>query len=291
MTFCNMITKKHHYHLFLASLVLAFASSSNSASADMYCTSASNYSAHTGVNSSSSEGDDGYCFHTAEKLNITLYEFGICNSPATPENREGCSVLFESPAGEQLEVSAGASIPVANGVAIPEGVYTHAYLIFSTTTSLEAAIEFTTPRIADNGTTGIYCYTDGRSIQTSASIISCGNDPSMAMPATEVLRLGDPNSYSNTHLNYTVTMMGQSVVMDLYAITSEGVLSNSDNDDFALFGRQSLSNRAQITANTSNIDIAFSVTDGTALGFSQNSGITAPVDALLQGIKFSVSVR
>lgn len=297
-----MITEKHNYQLILVAFVLVWVSSS-SVLADMYCTSTSTYTSHIGANSASAEGDNGYCFNTPEKLNVTLYEFGICNGPATPDDLGDCSVLFESTAGEPLELSAGASIPVANGVSIPEGSYSHAYVILSTATSLEAVVEFATPRTADNGTTGVYCFTDGRSITNSASIISCGNDPSAVSLSGEVIGLGDQNGYSNTLLNYTVTMMGQSVVMDLYSITSTGVLSNSYNDDFALFGSQALTGGVDITANTSSIDIAFSVTDGATIGFDDpsNNFVTfvtnpsasdqAPVDAVFTGIKFLVTAR
>lgn len=276
----------------------------NASFADTTCSSTSWYGTH--ISADGANGNDGYCFATPQALNIRLYEFGLCTSAASPSNRDQCTTLFSNSAGTALELSAGVSLPLASGISIAEGVYSHAFVVLSTVTSLEAVIEFSSPRTDDNGLTGVYCYTDGRSINSANSIISCGNDPAAVSTSTEVIGLGWEN-YSNTLLNYTVTMRGETVVTDLYAITSTGGLSTNSGDDFALFGRQVLNQAITITPNTSNIDIGFSVTGGVTIGFSSGdpsagynnanetflgtaSAAHAPVDAVFDGIKFLVTV-
>lgn len=278
---------------------------SNASFADTTCSSASWYDTHE--NADAANGEDGYCFATPQALNIRLYEFGLCTSAASPSNREQCTALFTNSAGTALELSAGLSLPLATGISIAEGVYTHAFVVLSNVTSLEAVIEFASPRTADNGSTGIYCYTDGRSVNSANSIISCGNDPTAVSLSTEVIPLGYPK-YANTLLNYTVAMRGETVITDLYAITSSGALSTNFGDDFALFGSQLLNQTITVTPDTSNIDIGFSVTGGVTLGFSggdpssgyDNANETfvgnatathAPVDAVFDGLKFLVKAR
>lgn len=277
----------------------------NASFADTTCSSTSWYGTH--LSADGANGNDGYCFATPQALNIRLYEFGLCTSAASPSNRDQCTTLFSNSAGTALELSAGVSLPLATGISIAEGVYSHAFVVLSTVTSLEAVVEFSSPRTDDNGLTGVYCYTDGRSINSANSIISCGNDPTAVTASTEVIGLGWQN-YSNTLLNYTVTMRGETVVTDLYAITSAGELSTNSGDDFALFGSQILNQAITVTPNTSNIDIGFSVTGGVAIGFSSgdpsaaydNANETflgtasaghAPVDAVFDGIKFVVTAR
>lgn len=264
--------------------------------ADTSCSSNSWFNTHTAGNAAN--GNAGYCFFTPQAMNIRLYEFGLCTSAASPSNRAQCTTLFSNPSGTALELSAGISLPLAAGVSISEGTYTHAFVVLSNVTSLETVIEFSNARTDDRGSTGNYCYTDGRSINTSDSIISCGNDPAAVTASTEVIGLGG-GGYSNTLLNYTVNMRGESVVTDLYAITSAGTLSSNAGDDFALFGSQILNSPISITPNTSNIDIGFSITDGVTLGFvnggppfnapAQNTD--APVDAVFEGLKFLISAQ
>lgn len=264
--------------------------------ADTTCSSSSWYSTHTGGNAANA--GDGYCFSTPQAMNITLYEFGLCTSAASPSDRDQCTTLFSNPAGTALELSAGISLPLSAGVSISEGSYTHAFVVLSNVTSLETVIEFSTTRTDDSGDAGIYCYTDGRSINLFDSIISCGNDPTAVTASTEIIGLG-AGSYSNTLMNYSVSMLGETVVTDLYAITNVGQLSTNSVDDFALFGSQILNQAISITPNTTNIDIGFSVTDGVTVGFANGGppfnaparNTDAPVDAVFEGLKFLISAQ
>jgi hypothetical protein len=261
----------------------------NTSLADTSCSATSWFDAHK--DSNAANGEDGYCYITPQAMNVRLYEFGLCTSAASPSNREQCTTLVANSAGLALELSTGVSLPLAAGVSIPEGVYSHAFVVLSNVTSLETVIEFSSARTDDRGSTGSYCYTDGRSIDNSPSIISCGNDPTAVTASTEVIGL-DAGGYTNTELNYTVTMRGENVVTDLYSITSAGQLSTNYGDDFALFGSQILNQPISVTPNTTNIDIGFSITDGVTIGFAPGGGATdAPVDAAFEGLRFVISAQ
>ncbi len=270
--------------------------SAHAALSDTTCSATSWHDSHLG--SSAANGFDGYCFHTPRAMNILLYEFGLCTSSASPSNRSQCTTLFNSSAGVALELSAGARLPLTAGVSVSEGAYSHAFVVLSNQTSLEVVIQFSSPRTDDSGSSGLFCYTDGRSINSSDSIISCGGNSAAAVASTEIIALGG-GAYSNTLLDYTVNMQGETVVSDLYAITNSGVLSTNANDDFALFGSQLLNQPISITPNTTNIDIGFSVTGGVTVGFVDNaapfsraaSNSDAPVDAVWEGLRFLVSSR
>lgn len=267
----------------------AYALTAMSASADTACSSTSTFDDHQGINSAISDLV-GYCFLTPQSFNIVLYEFGLCTSAATPSNRDQCTTLFSNTAGLELEISKGTSLKLADNISLAEGQYSHAFISMNTTSSIEAVIEFDTPRVADNGSQGVFCYTDGRSFDDGApaSIISCGNTPASVAPAVETLYfVNDDNDYVNTLLNYVVSMRGQSVATDLFMITNTGVLSNSFDNDFALFGSQTLNNPISINPKTSNLDIGFSVTDGISLGF--DGSMTAPFDAVFNGLRFIVT--
>lgn len=274
----------------------AYALTAMSASADTACSSTSTFNDHQGINSADSELG-GYCFLTPQSFNIVLYEFGLCTSAATPSNRDQCTTLFSNTAGLELEISKGTSLKLADNISLAEGQYSHAFISMSPTSSIEAVIEFDTPRVADNGSQGIFCYTDGRSIDDVPdgdpfSVISCGDTPAAVSPAVETIFFeNDAGDYDNTLLNYVVSLRGQSVATDLFMITNTGVLSNSFDNDFALFASQTLNNPISINPETSNLDIGFSVTDGIALGFDNSNTMTAPFDAVFQGLRFIVSSR
>lgn len=289
-----MIHELNFFRTAAVSFALSIAASV--ALADTTCSSASWFNTHTG--NDAANGNDGYCFHTPQAMNIRVYEFGLCTSAASPSDRAQCTPLFSNSLGLSLELSAGATVPLASGVSLAEGTYSHAFVVLSNVTSLETVIEFSSARTDDQGNTGVYCYTDGRSINTSDSVISCGNTPSAVTASQEVIGLGW-QAYSNTLLNYTVSMRGETVVSDLYAVTNTGELSTNSGDDFALFGSQLLNQPITITPNTTNIDIGFSITGGVSVGFVNGGppfnaparATDAPVDAVFEGLKFLVSAR
>lgn len=258
------------------------------------CTSTSTEAAHTGSNSAVPD-DDGYCFQSPQQMNIRLYEFGLCTSASSPLNKINCSSLFTSQTGQEINLSVGSVNSLVDVVTLVEGQYTHGYIVLSNLTSIKTVIEFNAPRLDDRGGLGKFCFTDGRSVNDEPeppSIMSCGDDATQAVPSDEVIGFFAPDSsdHSSSSLGYTVEMQGSTVVTDLYMISSDGTLSTSFEDDFAIYGSQRLLSPVIIEPQTGDkpiIDIGFSVTDGVVIGF----GGDRPDDAVFEGLKFNVSIN
>ena len=259
------------------------------------CTSNSTESLHLRVNSASAApDDDGYCFQTPQEMNIKLYELGLCTSASSPVNKASCRPLFYSQTGKDVNLSVGSVNDLIDEASIVEGQYTHGYIVISNRTSIKTVIEFDDVREDDGGGRGVFCFTDGRSVNDTPepdSIMSCGGDAADAQPSEEVIGfLDDNDDYSNSELQYTIVMQGQTIVSDLYMISSDGTLSTSFEDDFAIYGSQRLQAPITITSNLATeptLDLGFSITDGVMIGF----GGTRPDDAVFEGLKFNVSLN
>ena len=272
---------------------------STSAFAGTACTSTSSEADHTGSNAAN--GEHGYCFHTPQQLNLVIYEFGLCKDASSPADRAPCTALFSDTGGRAVNLSVGAVDELIDNISIDEGTYTHAYLIASNETSVKSVIEFSTARTDDQGNSGKFCYTDGRSWDNNPpSIMSCGSTAANAVASVETIALyGANNSHMNTMLDYTVSQGGQSIVSDLYMIASDGTLSTGFANDFALYASQRLLAPVDVSVDTKNIDVAFSITDGVAIGFdtafdlanSISASTRGPNDAVWEGLQFIITAQ
>ena len=267
----------------------------NALAAGTSCTASSDYSSHA-TPGNAANGDDGYCFYTPDSLNVTIYEFGLCVGHATPAVKQNCVTLFESATGRNMNLSAGQSLALSDSVSLSPGSFSHAYIVLSNVTSIKAAIKFNSPRSDDQSNSGEFCHTDGRSFDNGAqSIVSCSNNAANAVESVETIGLVDNNGgYASSEV-ITVTMGGENVVTNLYMMDAGGALSTQYANDFAIFGSQELTSSVNLSENTTNLDIAFSITDGVALGFDdlQNNANapTGPIDFVFQGIKFKITAN
>lgn len=274
----------------IALVATVFVLNTEQVEASNRCTPTSTYLSHTGVSAANSA--DGYCFQTPQEMNVKIYEFGLCKSAASPVDKRNCENIYYSQAGKSFNLSVGSVASLLSDVNLPEGTYTHGYVIISNVTSIKTVISFAQARTDDRGNVGTVCFTDGRSIDNSNSIISCGADASAALPSVETIGLVGPNdSYANTELNYTVVMNGETVTSDLYMLDSAGSLSNGAANDFAIFGSQRLKSPVVISPNTQQIDIGFAITDGVVIGFANQGSGGTPFDAALEGIRFRFSAK
>ncbi|NBQ28740.1 MAG: hypothetical protein EBU18_12415 [Rhodobacteraceae bacterium] len=87
----------------------------------------------------------------------------------------------------------------------------------------------------------------------------------------------------NTMLDYTVSQGGQSIVSDLYMIASDGTLSTGFENDFALYASQRLPAPVDVSVDTKNIDVAFSITDGVSIGFDTAFDLANSISASTRG--------
>ena len=268
------------------------------AEAGTSCTATSTYDDHLDANDAAANGDDGYCLSTPSSLVLKIYEFAICTAEADPSDTSMCTKLFEKTAGEDFDLSVGASLSMADNLSIQEGTYTHAYLKVSKDTKLKSTLDFSpNTRFDLDGREGKFCFTDGRSIQETYSIITCSNTAAPEY-SSETIRLSDDiNTYNGTMLDYEAVVGSTTIFTDLYMVDSDGDASTSFDDDFAIMGVQELSTAVTINPATTSLDVGFSVTNGMSFGFMQNgdSGCNQAAgclnDAVFDGLKFLVKAE
>ena len=271
------------------------------------CTNTSTRATHLGPNTAALDEDrvsplDGYCYHTPQTMEVKIYEFGLCTGAATPLSRSSnCSTLFSAADGQVVNLSVGSSLPLSDGITLDEGTYTHGYLLVSNLFKIKSVIEFSTDRVDDRTGTGKFCYTDGRSVNDGPeSVMSCGVDASAAKVSAEKSSVGYTTAggdYTSKQMGYSLVMGGETILTDLYMTTADGVEANSEAQEAAFFASQTLVNEVIITPNTTELDIAFSITDGVVLGFGIDFGNgidntqTGPNDAMFEGLKFKITAR
>ena len=272
--------------------------------ASTLCTATSTFNDHQGVNSSAwlADEESGYCALTPDSLLLKVYEFGLCTGASSPSDKSNCTSLFTSDTGKVVDLAVGVSASLANDISLPEGTYTNAYIVLSNETSLKATLEFDTSRTDFDGGSGKFCYTDGRSIDDDEpSIITCSNSPAGATHSVETISFyGDEHSeFANQIPNYPATVAGTQTTTDLYMIASDGQLSTGFDQDFAIYGDQTLAQPVTISGASSitTLDLGISVTNGISFGFykdgdfSCNSADGCPGDAYFNGLKFVILAR
>lgn len=262
-----------------------------SANASINCSATSTANLHQGA--AAANGNSDYCIQTPETLKLKFHEFGLCTAIPTPGDKTACTEIFTNQTGIELELTLGNIGSLIEDMTIEEGLYTHAYLIISKDIEISVEMQFESPRTDDSGNNGVHCFTDGRSINSSASIISCAQSPNVQKSPE---RLSPPSgcgapswgSYGNSFPGYSYIADGVTVTTDLYLINNSGALSSGCATDFAFFAAQRLVNDIDITPETEGLNIAISLTGSVSVGF-MDPNISAPTDAMFNGLQFYVS--
>ena len=236
------------------------------------CTPSSTRSDHNSSGTTSHPITENFCSLDAETIIVKLYEFGLCTGPSSPSDVSACSPLFVSSGGLDVDLTVGSSKSLIDEVSLVEGTYTNAYLKISDVISIKAIAEFEDNRISNPkaglGTgTGKFCFTDGRSINDTPTIVTCAENADGAEITTEKMWIQRPGGPYGEILDYELTIAGVTTETDLYTFDANGAFV--DNRDLAvgLYGDQTLPAPIKIDANTSNIDLGILVTDGVSLGF------------------------
>ena len=269
----------------------------DNADATTTCGPTSTAISHTG-NGNAANGDDAYCYKTPDVLQLKFYEFGLCTGNASPTNRENCTPVFKSSAGKNVNVSQGGVSDLINQATLTEGTYTHGYLVVSNTVEINLTMQFSTARKDDqfnlnrtdgHSGEGEYCFTDGRSINSSNSIMSCDTSPSPSNSPETMSLNGCAGGYTSSYPGYQYSAQGVTITTDLYMVNNAGGLSNSCVNDFAFFAVQPFYNPVTITGETSGLDVAIGLSGGVSMGFMGVNNATAPTDAMFNGLQFVIT--
>ena len=218
-------------------------------------------------------GSNDFCRLSAKEFMIEAKYAGLCtSSPSEANYRSVCTALFDNPAGQNLTITPNASFPLVGEISIPEGTYTHAWILVGNTVSYKASAQFTPDRIGKTGT-GPYCWTLSGDTSPGPGSISDASAKSLwlaecgaAIPDT----LG--TSYSTivalfdfAQLRYSNSSSGTngSGSFDVILLDTSGVASDVQaNGSFTrratqMGGIQTFTNPVNITPNTTNVDIGF----------------------------------
>ena len=237
------------------------------------CTPSSTRSDHNSLGTTSHPiGTENFCSLDAETIIVKIYEFGLCTGPSSPSDVSACSPLFVSSGGLDVDLTVGSSKSLIDEVSLVEGTYTNAYLKISDVISIKAIAEFEDNRISNPkaglGTgTGKFCFTDGRSINDTPTIVTCAGNADGAEITTEKMYVRAADGTWGEIPNYQLTIAGVTIETDLYTFDATGAFVANRDLAVGIYGDQTLPAPIRIDANTSNIDLGILVADGVSLGF------------------------
>ena len=249
------------------------------------------------------------CFATPTALTFKIYELSLCTGPVSPtttaiQKAALCETLFESTAGEDVDLTPGASFSMEDGFSIAEGTYTHGLLKVNTTFSMTTAHQFTASYTTDDtsgtDTSGAFCFSNGRGIDpyvpaaTHASQITCHASAFSALPNSITQKMfgeGDATDYaSNPQMNTEIATPNSigsvTAYTDLYILKEDSSIATGDvtrlgspsyaptvsgtNDRKFILADQTLTSPVVITSDTKGLDIQFNVTDSASLNFQSS---------------------
>ncbi|MDB9966409.1 hypothetical protein OAD40_00345 [bacterium] len=283
-------------------IAIALSTWANIGAAATQCSTTSTFSSHSGAGNAFL-GDNGNCSKDAESFKLKVYEFAICTSHATVEDKSMCTTLFEDTAGSDLTLSKGASLPLGADVTLAEGTYTHAYIHVDNVMYLKVSHEFSSVRRDRGGTnSGIYCYSNGVDRTYTGNppvlvnaIITCSNTaPTTAtnLPTKETL------SFADNAENWVSSMVDNATGTNLYMLKADGTASTSLATDDTILASQDITD-VVISPTTAGMNIAFTVTDTVGLMIQPaGNGGTCPagtgdcvVDSGWIGMQFLVTAK
>jgi len=271
------------------------------------------------------------CFATPTALTFKIYELSLCTGAVSPtttaiQKAALCETLFESTAGEDVDLTPGASFSMEDGFSIEEGTYTHGLLKLNTIFSMTTAVEMTTSYTSDDSSvtgasdsSGAFCFSNGATqnpnAQTGAngSQISCHASAFSAVPNSirqKMFGEGDASDYvSNPQMNTEIaapnTVGGLTASTDLYILDQYSALATGDvsragdagraatlngsHDRKYILADQTLTSPVVIDAETKGLDIQFNVTNSASMGLSAGSSMIT--EAAFNGMLFIFSAN
>lgn len=202
---------------------------------------------------------------------IVAYKLYLCTAaPTAPTivsvtDLASCVIVFQEASGSSVTLSTGTSVNLGGTQSLPPpGLYTHGVMHMDNTFAITAKKEFA---VAYNGQVegnGVYCVTvDGAGSSGSGGDsndrTTCGDATLTAGTYTESLTSFD-NPFNATATANNVAGTGANITA--YLIDTNEFLAVNDGDVDTLLGVVEFASAANITANTSNVEISFNVGEG-----------------------------
>ena len=303
----------------LASIVLFFSSNTAHAqSCDTY--------AEQDVRSAILQDGLLECGVTPNFTRVQVFEIAMCEQKPTASESSSCSLLYQSEAGQNVELTSSSSFPLTDQISIPEGNYPFAYVVISNEfdTQIQQEFSFDVFGVDSNGDKegvgGAYCWTNGAQINAyEFGDMSCGTSPSAAV-STEIVSVlglddlsGDdiPDNNNGFHdplfIGEGIPSSTQ-VPFDAYVTDSTGALAVATSDLSVVTDPPNplppstnadrimivltLSSSTLINEETTLIDVGFGVTDIGYINLVEcSTGEICAYQGALGGFDLSISAQ
>ena len=258
----------------------------------------------------------GDCEVAPDVYQIELYDVGFCTSaPTAPTTEAGfeasaenCASLFANSSGETLDLAVGVSLNMSSDINIPNGTYTHGYVVMKNSFGIKATKTFTDAnliRTTNGSSSGNICWSASDPVQGSSyystdhdsgdfaslySFVECGATPGTAeiitdnMDAFEV-REGGVGTYTAT-----ANVTGGEITAYLTQSTNGLRLVNAVKTADRIVAFLAWTSPVTISDQTSSIDLQFNVSGGSSLRvWSPDPGFTIDLGAFSSG-PFSATI-
>lgn len=238
-------------------------------------------------------GAGGYlqCDDTPDAMVIEFYKLGLCKTKPTYDDYGDCEFLFDNSAGKTTTLSVGLSDSLVDEISISEGEYPYAMLVISNSLGLKNKVVFDNAIWSMDGGVGRYCVTNSNDHTFAPTDFSDGNytchtdstvQPDVSFVTFQGFFNDDYGVVPNAPI-FTTTLLDQDsslgATFDVVLLDSEKNVTsivpafNQYGSPFPtsqatrLWGVQTFTKPVVITPDTRNIDIGFSIKDGSMLGF------------------------
>ena len=237
-------------------------------------------------------GKDYNCNYTPDAMRLKLYKILLCEQlPTVSDYNDTCETLVDFSGGKDVDITADGTTPILDGaVSLKEGSYTHAVILIENRISSKFVQTFSQPIQGNNGV-GTTCWSNGNDAKISYESValgpgdytkfsaSCGTS-SEAQPEWSYYTykgLWNPVNQGNTYfmnsvpyLTYTGSGKDVHLLSDFSTLATvsagdsgrnlddeNGIVSNARY----MMGVTQLTPIANISPNTTNIDLGFKLKD------------------------------
>jgi len=256
------------------------------------------------------------CEVAPDVYQIELYDVGFCTSaPTAPTtgsgfdaSAENCTSLFANSSGEAVDLAVGVSVNMSPDINIPNGTYTHGYVVMKNSFGIKATKTFADSnliRTADGSSSGNICWSapdssndtsyyatdfDSEDFARDNSFVECGDTAGTAEIITENLDAFEVNDGVGT---YTASANVTGGVISAYLTQSTNGLTlvNAIRSADRIVAFIAWTSPVTINDQTSSIDLQFNVSGGSGLHtWSPTGGSTIDLAGFGSG-PFSATIQ
>ena len=258
----------------------------------------------------------GDCEVAPDVYQIELYDVGFCTSaPTAPTTEAGfeasaenCASLFANSSGETLDLAVGVSLNMSSDINIPNGTYTHGYVVMKNSFGIKATKTFAdgnSIRTTNGLSSGNICWSASDPVQGSSyystdhdsgdfaslySFVECGATPGTAEIITDNMDTFGLDDEGVGEYTATAPVTGGVITAYLTQSTNGLRLVNAVKTADRIVAFLAWTSPVTISDQTSSIDLQFNVSGGSSLQvWSPADGFTIDLGAFSSG-PFSATI-